>query len=74
MDKQEDKTPAKMKWTTLMTTDDFTIARAKADAVKGKVKKRPNGKFDVRVGQPVKANEKVEAAKVAEATKEEQVS
>lgn len=68
MDKQADKTPAKMKWTTCLTTDDFTTARAKADQIKGKVWKRPNGKFDVQVGQPVKANEKAEAAKEEQAS------
>lgn len=49
-----DKTPQKMKWTTLATFTDFTEARAKADAVKGKVKRRPNGKFEVRVGTEVR--------------------
>jgi predicted HicB family RNase H-like nuclease len=68
MDEKVDKTPAKMKWTTCLTTDDFTTARAKADAVKGKVRKRPNGKFDVRVGTEVRA------AKAAEAAREEQAS
>lgn len=52
-----DKTPQKMKWTTVMTTDDFATARAKADAVKGKVKARPSGKFDVRVGTEVHVKE-----------------
>ena len=50
-----DKTPQKMKWTTAATFDNFAEARGKADAVKGKVKARPNGRFDVRVGQEVKA-------------------
>jgi hypothetical protein len=50
-----DKTPQKMKWTTVQSSDSYTEARAKADAVKGKVRKRPSGKFDVRVGQEVKA-------------------
>jgi hypothetical protein len=49
------KTPQKMKWTTVMTTADFHEARAKADAVQGKVKRRPSGKFEVRVGSEVKA-------------------
>lgn len=55
---EENKKPVsvqKMKWTTAATFDNFAEARARADAVKGKVKKRPNGKFDVRVGQEVKA-------------------
>jgi hypothetical protein len=46
--------PQKMKWTTVLSTPDFAVARAKADAVKGKVKRRPNGTFDVRVGVAVK--------------------
>jgi hypothetical protein len=50
-----------MKWVTVMTTDDFSTARAKADQVKGKVKARPSGKFDVRVGTEVhvKADQQV---------------
>jgi predicted HicB family RNase H-like nuclease len=56
-EKQPDKTVQKMKWTTVMTTDDFSTARAKADAVKGKVKARSSGKFDVRVGTEVHVKE-----------------
>lgn len=59
MEEKLNKTPQKMQWSTVMTTPDFAVARAKADAVKGKVKRRPGGKFDVRVGTKVKA-EKVE--------------
>jgi predicted HicB family RNase H-like nuclease len=60
-EKQPDKTVQKMKWVTVMTTDDFSTARAKADQVKGKVKARPSGKFDVRVGTEVhvKADQQV---------------
>jgi hypothetical protein len=57
MDEEKKVAVQKLKWTTVMTTDDFTIARAKADAVKGKVKARPSGKFDVRVGTEVHVKE-----------------
>jgi hypothetical protein len=50
-----DKTPAKMKWSTVATFANFVEARSKADAVKGKVKARPDGTFDVRVGTETKA-------------------
>ena len=49
-----DKTPQKMHWVTVFSTTSFTEARAKADAVKGKVRARPSGKFDVRVGTEVR--------------------
>lgn len=58
---EENQKPAsvqKMKWSAILTTDDYTTARAKADTVKGKVKLRPNGKFEVRVGTPVKPADK----------------
>lgn len=51
-----DKTPQKMRWTTVFSSTDFTEARCKADAVKGKVRARPSGKFDVRVGTEVRAD------------------
>ncbi len=46
--------PQRMRWTTVLSTRMFEEARAKADAVKGKVKARPDGTFDVRVGTEVR--------------------
>ena len=50
----------KMKWTAVFTTDSYQEARNRADACKGKVKHRPSGKFEVRVGSPVHTETKEE--------------
>ncbi len=60
MEDKIDTTPQKLQWRTILTADDFTTARAKADAVKGKVKRRPNGKFEVRIGTKVGKTEPTE--------------
>lgn len=44
----------KMRWIVSATFDTFAEARSKADAVKGKVRRRPSGKFDVMVGTEVR--------------------
>lgn len=47
--------PQRMKWSTTLTTQSYAEARAKADACLGsKVRRRPNGTFEVRVGTEVK--------------------
>lgn len=54
-EKKTNPHPQKMRWTTVLSTPDFATARAKADATQGaKIKRRPNGTFDVRTGVPVK--------------------
>jgi hypothetical protein len=55
-DKKPNPHPQRMRWTTVLSTKMFEEARKKADAVKGKVRARPDGTFDVRVGTEVRAD------------------
>lgn len=47
--------PQRKRWVQVMNSFDYAEAKKKADAVKGKIRKRPNGSFDVLVGTDVKA-------------------
>jgi hypothetical protein len=55
MDEEKKPVPVqKMTWKAAGSFKDYVAAKAKADSVKGpvKVKRRPNGMFEVRVGTP----------------------
>jgi hypothetical protein len=59
--------PQRKKWVTTLATQIYAEARAKADAVKGsKIRHRPNGTFEVRVGTEVKAEAAPEESVQAE--------